>query len=365
MDTITQRTLDLAIEIQQIPAPTFDEGERAVLVRERFKAEGLTDIEVDSLGNVFARLPSEGHAKPVIVSAHSDTVFPKHIDLSVKRTADEIRGPGIGDNSLGVAGLFSVLWMLKAHGIILPGDLWLVANMGEEGLGDLKGMRAVVDRFNDRPLAYIVLEGLSLGQIFHRALGVQRYRISAQTDGGHSWANYGVPSAVHELASLVTKLTALKLSRIPRTTLNVGIFTGGTSINTIAAQASLELDLRSEEPSALQNLIRQVESLVTKAHRPGLHFNIKIIGQRPVGGIAVRHPLVQLAKDALASQGLQAYFNIGSTDANIPLSRGLPCVCIGLTQGGGAHTPHEFIDTQLLEKGLNQLIALVRGAYTL
>ncbi|MBE9523803.1 MAG: M20/M25/M40 family metallo-hydrolase [Chloroflexi bacterium] len=365
MNTITQRTIDLAIEIQQIPAPTFDEGDRAAFLRDRFKAEGLIDVEMDALGNVFAYLPGEGSAKPVIVSAHSDTVFPKHINLNVKRVPNEIHGPGIGDNSLGAAGLFSVLWMLKAQDITLPGDLWLVANIGEEGLGDLKGMRAIVDRFGDGPLAYIVLEGLSLGQIFHRALGVQRYRISAHTKGGHSWANYGTPSAVQELASLVCKFTTLKLSRIPRTTLNVGIFTGGTSVNTIAAEASLELDLRSEEPQALKNLILKIEKLVSDTQRPGLHLSTEITGRRPAGEIAVTHPLVKLAIDALASQGLKAYLNIGSTDANIPLSRGLPCVCIGLTQGGGAHTPEEFIDTRFLSKGLAQLITLVRGCYSL
>ncbi len=365
MDTITRRTLDLAIEIQQIPAPTFAEGQRAAFLMARFEAEGLTDAAVDSLGNVFARLPQGDSAKPVIISAHTDTVFPKHFNLNVKRVANEIHGPGIGDNSLGVAGLFSVIWMLKAREIRLPGDLWLVANIGEEGLGDLKGMRAVVDRFGDSPLAYIVLEGLSLGQIFHRGLGVQRYRISAHTEGGHSWANYGRPSAVHELASLVTKLTKLKLSSVPRTTLNVGIISGGTSINTIAAEASFELDLRSEEPQALKDLILQIEKLVSEADCPGLHFNTDIIGQRPAGEIPVKHALVQLAIDALASQGYQAYLNIGSTDANIPLSRGLPCVCIGLTRGGGAHTAQEFIDTRFLAKGLEQLITVVAGAYSL
>ncbi|MEN8173180.1 MAG: M20/M25/M40 family metallo-hydrolase, partial [Chloroflexota bacterium] len=251
MKTIKEQTLTLAIEIQQIPAPTFGEGDRAEFIKSRFEAEGIAEVDRDSMGNVYARIPGQGSSRPVILSAHSDTVFSKDTDLSIRRTADKIQGPGIGDNSLGTAGLFSLLWMLQEREISLPGDLWLVANVGEEGLGDLRGMRAVVDRFGSEPLAYIVLEGMSLGQIYHRALGVQRYRIRIQTKGGHSWANYGVPSAVHELAALVTKLTAIKLPRKPRTTLNVGMISGGTSINTIAAEASLELDLRSEDPQAL------------------------------------------------------------------------------------------------------------------
>jgi len=365
MKTIIQRTLALAIEIQQIPAPTFGERERARFIRERFEAEGAADVEIDSMGNVCARVPSDGRSKPVILSAHSDTVFPKQTDLTVRRSPHEIHGPGIGDNSLGVAGLLSLLWMLQSREVTLPGDLWLVANVCEEGLGDLRGMRAVVDRFGSGPLAYIVLEGMSLGQIYHRGLGVQRYRISARTAGGHSWANYGTPSAIHELATLVTKLTALNLPRKPRTTLNVGIISGGTSVNTIAADAFMELDLRSEDPQALQNLINQVESLAADADCPELKICAEIIGQRPAGEIANNHPLVLLAKETLAAQGLQSYLTIGSTDANIPLSRGLACVCVGLATGKGAHTLGEFIDIRQLEQGLEQLLALVRGAYAL
>jgi acetylornithine deacetylase/succinyl-diaminopimelate desuccinylase-like protein len=359
MKNIDKRTLALAIQIQQIPAPTFDEKERAAFIQDLFIQENLVNVETDTLGNVFACLPGNGDAPPVVVSAHSDTVFPSETDLKITRDPGKIYGPGIGDNSLGVAGLFGLIWSVQEQSITLPGDLWLVANVCEEGLGGLKGMRSLVDRFGEQPLAYLILEGMAYGEIFHRGLGVQRYRITARTEGGHSWADYGIPSAIHELAALVAQLTALKLPEKPRTSLNVGIISGGTSINTIAAEAHLELDLRSEDPTALQNLITQVEALVAAADRPSVKFESIIIGQRPPGSIEKHHPLVKLAVQILESQRTRAHCNIGSTDANIPLSMGLPAICIGLTHGRGAHTTGEFIYTEHLQRGLEQLTELV------
>jgi len=360
---IANRTLDLAIQIQQIPAPTFGEGQRAAFIQGCFEDESLSDVEIDPLGNVFARLRGKGHTPPVVITAHSDTVFPLNTKLEITRKPNKIFGPGIGDNSLGVAGLFGLLWALQEKQITLPGDLWLVANVCEEGLGDLRGMRAVVERFGDQPLAYLILEGMAYSEIFFRGLGVQRYRITARTKGGHSWADYGTPSAIHELAALVTQLTALKLPEKPRTSLNVGIISGGTSINTIAAQAHLELDLRSEDPEALQNLVKQVEALVKAANHPKATFETEIIGQRPAGSISRNHPLVKLALQTLKAQGTLPHLNIGSTDANIPLSLGLPAICIGLTHGRRAHTTGEYIHTEYLQKGLDQVLVVVTRAF--
>ncbi len=360
---IPERVLDLAIQIQQIPAPTFQEEQRAAFVRDLFLKEGLSHVEIDMLGNVYAMLPGEGERRPLVVCAHTDTVFPLETDLSVHRETERIIAPGIGDNSLGLAGLLGLLWILREREINLPGDLWLVANVREEGLGDLRGMRLVVDRFGDSPMAYIILEGMALGQIYHRGLGVRRYRITAQTPGGHSWADHGVPSAIHELAALVTKLTELPLPNDPRTTLNVGMISGGTSINTIAPRASLELDLRSEDPEALQTLVQSVQALVEEANKPEVQMQAEVIGQRPIGGIPEDHPLVKLAGSALLEQGIEPHLSIGSTDANIPLSRGLPAVTIGLTKGGGAHTSNEYIEIKPIGKGLEQLVNVVVGAF--
>jgi tripeptide aminopeptidase len=360
---VVAKVLDLAIAIQRIPAPAFGEHQRARFVYERFLAEELCDVEIDGLGNVYGRLPGSGSTPPLVVSAHMDTVFPTHTILDSSRQDDKIYGPGIGDNSLGVAGLFGLAWLLRQDSVLLPGDLWLVANVGEEGLGDLRGMRAVVERFDARPLAYIVLEGMALGQIYHRALAVRRYRITIRTQGGHSWVDFGRPSAIHVIAGLVDSLTALSLPAQPRTTLNVGVISGGTSVNTIAAQAQLELDLRSEEFSALEGLVSRVDAIIRSTRQPGIDAVCEEIGSRPAGFISTQHPLIRLARNCLEAQGLQPNLGIGSTDANIPLSRGFPAICVGITTGGKAHTVDEFINTSPVGLGLQQLHDLVRDAF--
>ncbi len=176
------------------------------------------------------------------------------------------------------------------------GDIWFVANVCEEGLGDLRGMKAVVDRFGGDVHAYLVLEGLALGHVYHRAVGVKRYRVTARTSGGHSWSDYGQPSAVHELAKLVVELASLSLPTHPRTTMNVGRISGGTSVNVIASEATLDLDLRSEGQEALTALVSAVERLIQKANRAGVTVEAQVIGQRPAGEIAASHPLVNAGK---------------------------------------------------------------------
>jgi acetylornithine deacetylase/succinyl-diaminopimelate desuccinylase-like protein len=285
----------------------------------------------------------------------------------VRREADRIYAPGIGDNALGVAGLFAILWAMRKksspHPSRLPGDLWLVANVCEEGLGNLRGMSAVVDRFGAQARAYLVVEGMALGQIYHKGLSVQRYRICAHTPGGHAWVDHGQPSAIHELAALITHLYALPLPHEPRTSLNVGVISGGTTINTIAAQAECLLDLRSESQVVLVDMAGQVEALIQAGNRQDVTMSFEIVGQRPAGELPSDHPLLRLAKSCLEAQGIQALPNIGSTDANIPLSRGLPAICIGLTSGGGAHTSGEYILTRPLEMGLAQLLNFVEAVF--
>jgi acetylornithine deacetylase/succinyl-diaminopimelate desuccinylase-like protein len=359
--SLVKLILELAISIQQIPAPTFAEGARAAYMQARFREEGLSDISIDLTGNVFARVPGKSSERPCVLSAHLDTVFPANTSLSVTRTRDRIAGPGIGDNAVGLAGLIGILWILRQRKVPLKHDLWLVANVGEEGLGDLRGMRAVVDRFRESPTAYLVLEGMALGQIYHRGLGARRYRIEVRTPGGHSWVNFGQPSAVHELVALANHLLALPLPDQPRTTLNLGVIAGGISVNTIAPEAYLEIDLRSEELLSLTQLSALVEDLVNGLNRPGVFTGARLIGQRPVGDIPDDHPLVVLASRALEAAGIQPRFNIGSTDANIPLSCGLPAICLGLTTGNGAHTLDEYVHIRPLAQGLDQLLGVIEG----
>jgi len=370
---LAERVIDLAIQIQQFPAPTFEEGKRAEFVRVLFAKENLDNVSMDEIGNVFARLPGNGNGKPLIVSAHLDTVFPMDTDLRVTRRSERIHGPGLGDNSLSVAALFGLLWMLRSQ---LPspqpspegrgglaGDVWFVANVCEEGLGDLRGMKAVVDRFGADVQAYLVLEGLALGHVYHRAVGVKRYRVTAKTAGGHSWSDYGKPSAIHELSRLILELTSLALPNHPRTTMNVGKISGGTSINVIASEAWMELDLRSEGQESLAGLVSAVEKLIRERNQPDVKFEAEVIGQRPAGEMSADDPLVQLAQECIREQGLEPVLTSGSTDANIPLSKGYPAVVLGVTTGGGAHTTNEFINIAPIEKGMGQLVRFVERVW--
>ncbi|MEW5986772.1 MAG: M20/M25/M40 family metallo-hydrolase [Chloroflexota bacterium] len=367
--------VQLAITIQQIPAPTFAEQARAAFVCARFQELGLADVEQDEMGNVYGRYPglhSEQYGRAstpqVIVSAHLDTVFPAGTDLTLQSPTPDpqphmISGPGIADNATGVAGLLLLAETLRRFDLRPAADLWFVANVGEEGLGDLYGMRAVVQRFG-RADAYIVVEGGLFGQLFHQAISVSRYRIEVNTPGGHSWSSFGNPSAIHYLARLITAIDSLVVPGEPKTTYNVGVIEGGTSINTIAASAALQLDLRSEDPAALAHLVAEVERIVHDAPRPAnVQVTMTRIGHRPGGRIPARANLVLWAETALRQVGCHTVqFATGSTDANVPLSLGYPAVCIGLATSGNAHRLDEYLDTTHLAAGLGQLLLLSLAA---
>jgi len=369
------RLLDQAIKIQQIPAPTFTEKERGFFVRDGFLEEGLEDVMIDEYGNVYGCFPGTGEAAPIIISAHLDTVFPAYTDLSIRKEAGKIYGPGIGDNSLGVASLFGLLWVLSytwekssikpgmAQRNQLPGDLWFVANVGEEGLGDLGGMRALVKRFGKDVLAYLVIEGMALGHIYHRALGVRRFRVTVRTQGGHSWADYGRPSAIHLLADLITSLTKMRIPSQPRSSINIGVISGGTSVNTIAAEAHCDLDLRSESSEILGDLTDEVSKFVAMYQGDGQEITIEPIGNRPAGEISADHPIIQLSQNILKGLGIQPNLTIGSTDANIPLSLGFPALCVGVSTGNNAHTVDEYIYTEPIIRGITQLVYLVEHIF--
>ncbi len=354
--------LEQTCAIQQIPAPTFSESERAEYVLKAFQSLDLEDVYMDEVGNVFGCLPGTGD-RELVISAHLDTVHPLGSVLPLQKSPDRITGPGIGDNSLGLAALLGLAHWLKETNTILPGRVWLAANVCEEGLGNLRGMNALVDRFEADPIAYIILEGMGLGQICHRGLGVIRYRVTAETAGGHSWVDYGQPSAIHELAAVVSRLDEISLPKKPRTTLNVGIIQGGTSINTIASNAWFDLDLRSEDHNTLSKLVSRFKRTVESRERNGVTFKTEMIGSRPAGVLGSNHPLINLCSAVLSKLDITSTLEIGSTDANIPLSRGYPAVCIGLTKGGSPHTHNEYIEIEPVRTGMEQLIQIVIQAW--
>lgn len=361
------RAVDLTLEIQQIAAPTGEEKRRADWVEACFRSMHLADVSQDDVYNVYARIPGEASAPLLMVSAHTDTVFPGETDLALTvQEEGRIGAPGIGDNSAGVAGLIVLAQTLLTLPMP-PVDIWLVANTNEEGLGDLKGMRAAVDRLQALPGgvgACIVIEGMGLGRVVHQALGVHRYEISASAPGGHSWGDFGSASAVHALTQLAAEITRMKAPKDPRTSFNIGKFNGGTSVNTIAQHATLELDLRSTDTAMLERIDAHVQDIVRRHQenhqrwRSGVQFTVTAIGNRPAGEIDEAHPMVKALSHILAHIGVEERpdVRISSTDANIPLSRGIPSVCIGLTEGADAHRLSEWIYTQPMAKGLQQLL---------
>jgi acetylornithine deacetylase/succinyl-diaminopimelate desuccinylase-like protein len=361
-----EQLVDLCTALQQIPAPTGAEQARAHWVEAKFRSLGLRDVQQDELFNVYGRVAGRGMGPALLVSAHTDTVFAVDADLALTVDAenDRIYGPGIGDNSAGVAALIGLAEALRTLPKP-PGSIWLVANSGEEGLGDLRGMRKAVDTLQPEIGASIVIEGMGLGRIVHRALGSRRYRIHATAPGGHSWSDFGTASALHVLARLAAELSHMQAPDAPRTTFNIGRFQGGTSVNTIAQDAWLELDLRSEDTQALQDMVQQTMAVVAHYQtanwvRKGVTIRLEAIGDRPPGEIPPDHALVQAAMGALTAAGVETKpdLRISSTDANIPLSRGIPAVCVGVTEGGNAHRLEEWIQTQPLVRGLAHLLLL-------
>lgn len=368
--------VELALLIQAIPAPTFAEADRAGFVRGRCEQAGVHAEVVthdDGSTNTYARVPGADPSLPVLlVSAHTDTVFPAAVDLAVRHdpSAGRISGPGLGDNSVAVAALVALAAALRssceADETELPCDVWLVANAGEEGLGDLRGMRAAIEHVRAAAPggigAAIVLEGLLLGSVYHRSIGVRRYRLEVEAPGGHSWGSFGAPSAVHELVRLLGDVVDLAVPRSPRTTFNVGRVEGGTSVNTIAAAAWAEIDLRSETTEEVERLERRLLEIARSPRPAEVVVRAVRIGSRPAGALDEHHPLVIAATEALAAVGIAAELKSGSTDANALLAAGVPAVCVGVTTGGSAHRLDEYINLDPIEQGLQQLALLVPEA---
>lgn len=355
--------VDAACLIQQIPAPSFHEMQRAAHVQQRFTDYGLDQVSTDAKNNVYGRLPGSQSSLPALmIVAHTDTVFDADTDLTLRRTADALHGPGIGDNSLGVAGLLGVLKFLKDEGITPDRDIWFVATSCEEGLGDLQGMRAAYERLRHVVGAVINLEGLAYGHIYYAGIAVKRLKITAHTGGGHSWLHFGRASAIHALVELSARIVQIKPPTQPRTTFNIGVIEGGVSINTIAASASMWLDMRSEAMPPLNALEAQVRTFIQRAGSTDVRFEVEVVGERPAGSMPIEHPLVQMAVEALAQTGVHAILETGSTDGNISLAAGCPTVTVGVTRGGNAHRLDEYADVGPVRDGMAQLISLILTA---
>jgi acetylornithine deacetylase/succinyl-diaminopimelate desuccinylase-like protein len=372
-----ERLLRTQITLSEIPAPTGGERARGALVAERFRALGLLDVGTDDVGNVTGSRPGAADQAPVLVCAHLDTVFPEGTAVGVARDGRQLAGPGIVDNSRGLAAMLALAEVVDGVSLRTRRPILFAATVGEEGSGDLRGAKHLFARLDARPAACIALDGAGDDRIVHRALGARRFRVSFQGAGGHSWAAFGVPNPVHAAGAAAAKLAALALPRVPRTTLSVCRIGGGISVNAIPEGAWIEIDLRSSSSDVLGRCAAEIEQAVRAAVReenlrrsPGtspLTFEMTVIGDRPCGELHREHPLVRAASDATLAIGRTPELVTASTDANVPISLGVPAIAIGAGgRGGGVHTPGEWYDnidgTLGIARALTVLVAAAEMA---
>lgn len=346
-----------AVRICEIPAPTFEEGERATYVCGRFEALGLRDVTIDAAGNVRGRRPGSGGGPGLAMAAHLDTVFPKGTDVAVKRQGTRLAAPGIGDNSVAIAGLLGMIEALNAAGLQTQGDLYLASNTGEEGLGNLRGMKAFMADVKDRVGAAIAVEGMKVNRLIHVAVGSRRYKVTYIARGGHSWGHFGSPSAIHILGRAIAEISRLEVPKDPKTTYNVGVIQGGTTVNTIAAEADMLVDMRSVDPRALAALEQRVLDIVDRAAKEGDgQAKLEMVGDRPAGSIPADHPVVRTCRAVHQALGLHTFSEPASTDHNVPLGMGLPGVCLSITEGANEHRLDEYIETGPIPTGVKNIL---------
>ena len=346
------------IAICEIPAPSYHEEKRAAYIMKRFQDYGL-EAYIDEVNNVIAYAPANVEGKPALMFAgHIDTVFPAGIDVTVTRKGNKLYAPGIRDNSAGAAGVVMLARALQDLDIE-HGDLYLVGTACEEGLGDLRGMKAAYQVLKDK-IDYVIGVDGGLGGMIHAGIGSRRLKVTVTTGGGHSWGAFGVPSAIHVLGKMIGQIADIKVPKDPKTSFNVGVIEGGTSINTIAASASMLIDMRSVQLGPLQRVEKEVRQIIEHtAAAQDVAVAIEVVGDRPVGYLNADHPLVKTASDVLGYLGLPKRSGASSTDCNVPLSDGKPAVCVGVTTGKYGHRVDEIMDIDPLPLGLEQLILLL------
>lgn len=357
VDQMVEETLHLC----RIPAPTFDEAERATYVAKRMRTIGLDDVRIDSIHNVSGILSNGDNHPTTLVAAHIDTVFPRDTPLEVRQTTKRLYGPSIGDNSVAVTAMLSVATAMQRLRSRPPGRVIFAADVGEEGLGNLRGIRALMETWHDQIDTVIAVEGHGLDDVRNVGIGSTRLEVVFQGPGGHSWGAFGLPSAIHAMGSAIHTISRLRTSQHPKTTFNVGLVKGGESINTIASQATMFVDLRSVHATNLQRLEARVARLLQDVEQDtGVRVTNRVVGKRPAAALDVNHPLCQGMHTIRKQLRLRpAHFSAASTDVNLPLSLGVPALCLGITRGGLAHTVREFIDVSPIPGGLKQLFLTI------
>jgi tripeptide aminopeptidase len=364
------------MELSRIPAPPFGEVARAEWVGEQFRALGIKDCSKDRIGNIVAF--RKGPLDSVLsISAHIDTVFPANTPLNIRRQGTKLYGPGISDNAAGVTALLAVA--AAVENFSLPHDLsfLFIANVGEEGEGDLRGMRHIFgeSQWRDSILTSLVLDGAGTDTIVAEALGSRRFEIIVRGPGGHSWSDFGAPNPIVVLGRAIHLFSQTRVSTSPKTTFNIGVIRGGTSVNSIPESASMRVDIRSSSPAEIDRLDLELRRAIDQAiqeeetrsaqkrdpvqHRSGLMTEMVPIGNRPGGELDPNSRIVRIARAVDSHLGNSAQIQRASTDANIPISLGREAIAVGAGgNGGGAHTLQEWFDPSGRALGLARILLI-------
>lgn len=359
LDGDHERFVEELIALTEIPAPPFKEARRARAYLERLRALGLVDVEMDRAGNVMGVRRGSGGGPMVAILAHLDTVFPEGTRVKVTRDGDRLSAPGVGDDTRGLALMLQVVRALDAGGFRTTADILFVGNVGEEGEGDLRGAKFLLQsgKYKGRISQVIAIDGGAQNVITNGGLGSRRYRVTFSGPGGHSFGAFGLVNPAFAMGKAIAKFAALAVPAQPKTTFNVGVVAGGTSVNSIPSSVSMDIDMRSEACAELHKLDTAFLALVEEAvaeenavrstREGAIVAEPRLIGDRPCGETAPSTPLVQTAAAVVRAFGMQPAYRISSTDANVPMSLGLPAITIGHGERGGrGHSPEEWTEVE-------------------
>jgi len=361
------------MEMARIGAPPFGESARGAWLAERFREAGLDDVRIDDVGNVFGVHPGFGQ-RYVALSAHIDTVFPANTPLNIRQQGSRLYGPGVSDNGAGVTAMLAIAALLRTVRLRHALPFVFIGNVGEEGEGDLRGMRHIFStpRWKDSIAYSIVLDGAGSDTIVAEALGSRRFEVIVRGPGGHSWSDFGAPNPIVILAKALETFTATPVPTTPKTTFNIGVIRGGTSVNSIPESASMKVDIRSTSMNEMERLEQSLRAALNRAvedetlaaemkssaqKRPGVSCEVVPIGNRPAGELSTSARILQVIRAVDLQINNAAQVQRASTDANIPLSLGLEAIAIGGGgTGGGAHTLQEWFDSNGRELGLKRIL---------
>ena len=363
IDAHRQEEYELLLEIAQIPSPSNHEEKRAAFCKAWLEQQGAEGVYIDEALNVIYPIGCTDTNDLVVFMAHSDVVFPDTEKLPLRIEGDRICCPGVGDDTANVAALLmTAKYIAENH--LRPKDrgVLLIINSGEEGLGNLKGSRRIMETFGSRVQEFVTLDGRTSSCV-NRAVGSKRYRIEVDTEGGHSYANFGNRNAIAVLASMIAELYAIHVPPMGKTTYNVGTVSGGTSVNTIAQHAEMLYEFRSDEREALTIMQYRLDAVLESFRQRGISVTVTVVGDRPCAAPVDEEKMTSMIRRAEAAAqrryGHGLNLRSGSTDCNIPLSMGIPSLSLGCYRGEGAHTREEYVEISSLHAGLQFAFDLI------